>query len=108
MTKDEAQRSRWAFGKAVSSLIVVSLFFLAKYFFGIFLYLQIIDYFRLKIDDLRNAFDYKIISSERRSEAAATNRQLSIFNLQFLFFGSGLSGLGRSNLELYHRSKYLT
>jgi hypothetical protein len=48
----------------------------------------------LKIDDLRNAFDCKIISSERRSEATATNRQLSIVNLQFFFFGSGLSGLG--------------
>jgi hypothetical protein len=77
-----------------SSLIVVSLLFLAKYFFGIFLYLRIIDYFRLKIDDLRNAFNCKIISSERRSEATATNRQLSIVNLQFFFFGSGLSGLG--------------
>jgi hypothetical protein len=39
----------------------------------------------LKIDDLRNAFDYKIISSERRSEATSTNRQLSIANLQFFF-----------------------
>jgi hypothetical protein len=77
-----------------SSLIVVSLLFLAKYFFGIFFYLQIIDYFRLRIDDLRNAFDCKIISSERRSEATSTNRQLSIFDLQFFFFGSGLSGLG--------------
>ncbi len=37
---------------SLSSLIVVSLLFLAKYFFGIFLYLRIIDYFRLKIDDL--------------------------------------------------------
>jgi hypothetical protein len=54
---------------SISSLTVVSLLFLAKYFFGIFLYLRIIDYFRLKIDDLRNAFDYKNISSERRSEA---------------------------------------
>jgi hypothetical protein len=62
-----------------SSLIVVSLLFLAKYFFGIFLYLRIIDYFRLKIDDLRN-----VISSERRSEATSTNRQLSIFNFSFL------------------------
>ncbi len=44
-----------------SSLIVVSLLFLAKYFFGIFLYLRIIDYFRLKIDDLRNASDLKIM-----------------------------------------------
>jgi len=77
-----------------SSLIVVSLLFLAKYFFGIFFYLQIIDYFRLRIDDLRNAFDCKIISSEQRSEATSTNRQLSIFDLQFFFFGSGLSGLG--------------
>jgi hypothetical protein len=84
---------RLLFCDVISSLIVVSLLFLAKYFFDIFLYLRIIDYFRLKIDDLRNAFDCKIISSARRSEATSTNRQLSIFNLQFFFFGSGLSGL---------------
>jgi SagB-type dehydrogenase family enzyme len=70
-------------------------FFWQNIFFGIFFYLQIIDYFRLRIDDLRNAFDFKIISSERRSEATSINRQLSIFDLQFFFFGSGLSGLGQ-------------
>jgi hypothetical protein len=35
-----------------------------------------------------------IKSFHQNSEATATNRQLSIFNLQFFFFGSGLSGLG--------------
>jgi hypothetical protein len=85
----------------LSSLIVVSLLFLAKYFFGIFLYLRTIDYFRIKIDDLRNAFDYKIILSERRSEATSTNRQLSIVNLQFFFFGSSSHGIGINKLVMH-------
>jgi hypothetical protein len=73
---------------------VASLFFQAKYIFVIILYPQIIEYFRLKIDDLRNAINCKIISSERRSKATSANRQLSIFDLQFLLFVSGLPGLG--------------
>jgi hypothetical protein len=69
------------------------LLFLAKYFFDIFLYLRIIDYFRLKIDDLRNAFDCKIISSERRSDTrrkrlrcASDSHKSSIVNLQSSIF----------------------
>jgi hypothetical protein len=47
----------------------------------------------LKVDDLRNAIHCKIFSSERRSEATSKNRKLSIFDLQFFFFGSRSSGL---------------
>jgi hypothetical protein len=70
----------------ISTLVIIFVHFVVTNCIGLFSHLQMIDYFRLNIEDLRNSFLYKrtiIKMTERIPPRRDTNIQLSIVNSKF-------------------------